>query len=53
MRRILATSVISSKGTTTIPKRVRDFLNLSKGDIIVFELNDNQEIIIKRGDNFE
>ncbi|AEH24408.1 AbrB/MazE/SpoVT family DNA-binding domain-containing protein [Pyrococcus yayanosii] len=53
MGKILGVSVLSSKGTVTIPKKVREFLRLSRGDLVVFKLTDNGEIVIKRGDNVE
>lgn len=49
----MGVSVLSSKGTVTIPKKVREFLRLSRGDLVVFKLTDNGEIVIKRGDNVE
>ncbi|WP_258084451.1 AbrB/MazE/SpoVT family DNA-binding domain-containing protein [Thermococcus thermotolerans] len=53
MGEILGVSVLSSKGTVTIPKKVRDLLRLSRGDLIIFKLTDNGDIVIKRGDEIE
>lgn len=53
MAKILGTSVLSSKGTVTIPKKVREFLKITKGDLVIFILNNNGEIVIKRGDDIE
>jgi len=53
MGRILGVSVLSSKGTVTIPKKVREALKLSRGDIVVFKLTDNGDIVLKRGDDIE
>jgi len=49
MRKILGTSILSSKGTVTIPKKVRELLRLSRGEIIVFEMTEKGEVIIRRG----
>ena len=53
MGKILGVSVLSSKGTVTIPKKVRELLKLSRGDIVIFKLTDNGEIVLKRGDEIE
>ncbi|HIP75053.1 MAG TPA: AbrB/MazE/SpoVT family DNA-binding domain-containing protein [Thermococcus paralvinellae] len=53
MGKILGVSVISSKGTVTIPKKVREILKLSRGDLVVFKLSDDGNIIIKKGDDVE
>ncbi len=53
MGKILGVSVISSKGTVTVPKKVRQFLKLSRGDLLVFKLTENGDIMIKRGDDLE
>jgi len=51
--KILGVSVLSSKGTVTIPKKVRELLKLSRGDLVIFKLTDEGEIVIKRGDDVE
>ena len=38
---------ISSKGQVTLPKRVRRHLEVSTGDMVIFELKDNGLIIRK------
>jgi len=53
MGKILGVSVISSKGTVTIPKKVREILKLSRGDLVIFKLSDDGNIIIKKGDDVE
>ena len=41
------TSVVTSKGQTTIPKKVRDSLHLSQGDSIVFEVRESEVVFRK------
>ncbi|MCG8479816.1 MAG: type II toxin-antitoxin system PrlF family antitoxin [Spirochaetales bacterium] len=41
------TSVVTSKGQTTIPKKVRDSLQLSQGDSIVFEVRESEVVFRK------
>ncbi len=36
-----ATSRISSKGQTTVPKEIRDALNIDSGDLIQYEIDGN------------
>ncbi len=50
MGKILGTSKLSRKGQVTIPKTVRILLELKEGDIIVFELKENNQITIKKGE---
>lgn len=39
-------SVITSKGQTTIPKKIRDHLNLHPGDRVDFVIGENGRVII-------
>ncbi len=43
----MATSVLTSKGQTTIPKVVRDHLGLSSGARIDFEIRSTGEVVLK------
>jgi AbrB family looped-hinge helix DNA binding protein len=43
----ILTSRITSKGQTTIPKRVRDSLNISAGDVISFEVREGEAVLQK------
>ena len=43
----MITSKISSKAHTTIPKKVREKLNIHTNDTIVFEIEDDYAIIRK------
>ena len=43
----MITSKISSKAQTTIPKKVREKLNIHTNDTIVFEIEDDYAIIRK------
>jgi antitoxin PrlF len=40
-------SKLTSKNQTTIPKSVRDFLEVRSGDIVVFEIEDDQVVLKK------
>ncbi len=40
-------SVITSKGLTTVPKKIRDHLNLHPGDRIDFVIGENGKVIIE------
>lgn len=41
----MSTAMITSKGQTTIPKRVRDALKLKPGDRVEFNLQDGQAVM--------
>jgi len=43
----MKTTVITSKGTTTIPKSVRDDLGLTEGSYLSFQRTKNGEYFIK------
>lgn len=43
----MATSVLTSKGQTTIPKVVRDHLGLAPGARIDFEIRPSGEVVLK------
>ena len=43
-------TTITSKGQVTIPKRIRDSLNLGPGSRVVFDVNDQGEIVLRRED---
>jgi len=49
MEKILGTSRLTSKGQITIPKDVRELLNLKTGDIVVF-IKKNDDIVIRRAE---
>jgi AbrB family looped-hinge helix DNA binding protein len=40
-------AVITSKGQTTIPKKIRDLLHLEPGDSIDFIVEDNGSVVLK------
>jgi len=44
----MITATLSSKGQITIPKEIRERLDLKKGDKIEFELSDEEIVTIKR-----
>jgi AbrB family looped-hinge helix DNA binding protein len=41
-------TTMTSKGQVTIPKRIRDSMNLGPGSRIVFDVNDQGEIVLRR-----
>jgi antitoxin PrlF len=41
-------TTLTSKGQVTIPKRVRDALQLSPGDGVEFELNEQGHVVVRR-----
>lgn len=41
------TSLLTSKGQVTIPKRLREALHIQQGDSVVFELRDD-EVVLKK-----
>jgi antitoxin PrlF len=43
------TSRITSKGQTTIPREVRQRLSLKPGDVVVYELDDDEVRLRKQG----
>ena len=42
-----STAKITSKGQITMPKKIREFLELKKGDTIIFELRDSMLFVRK------
>jgi antitoxin PrlF len=43
----MAVSVLTSKGQTTIPKKVRDYLKLHPGDRVDFAINKEGKVILE------
>ena len=43
----MPTATITSKGQTTIPKAVRDRLNLQPGDRVDFVIQDDRTVLLK------
>jgi antitoxin PrlF len=41
------TSTITSKGQITVPKKVRESLDIREGDMLIFELADDRAVIRK------
>lgn len=42
---------VTAKGQATIPKRIREAARIREGDLLAFELDSNNRIIIKRIDS--
>ena len=47
----MATATLTSKGQTTIPQEVRDFLKLKSGDKLDFKLNPDGKTVTVRAAN--
>ena len=47
----MATATLTSKGQTTIPREVREFLRLKSGDRIDFKLNTDGKTVTLRAAN--
>ena len=45
-------SRLSAKGQVTVPKEVRDFLELKPGDMIAYEVQ-NGTVILRRAEQFD
>ena len=41
---LLASAKLTSKGQITIPKKVRECLNLDEGDMVLFYLDENKNV---------
>ena len=41
-------STLSKKGQTTIPQDIREKLNLKEGDLILFELKKDGQVVLKK-----
>ena len=42
---------ITAKGQATLPKRIREAAHIREGDMLTFELDSNNQIIIQRIDS--
>jgi antitoxin PrlF len=49
----MPTATLTSKGQTTIPREVREFLNLKSGDRLEFKLNTNDKTVTLRAVNID
>ncbi|MDO9317515.1 MAG: AbrB/MazE/SpoVT family DNA-binding domain-containing protein [Gammaproteobacteria bacterium] len=43
-------TTLTSKGQVTIPKQIRDALNLAPGSSVEFAVNSNGEVVINKAD---
>ncbi|TBR10447.1 MAG: AbrB/MazE/SpoVT family DNA-binding domain-containing protein [Rugosibacter sp.] len=41
---------VTAKGQATIPKRIRDAAHIREGDMLAFDMDSNNRIIVKRID---
>lgn len=44
----METAKISNTGQTTIPAPIREFLQIKKGDRLLFEIDDNKHVILRK-----
>ena len=44
----VTTSKLTTKSQATIPKKIRNFLNLKPGDSIAFEMNESNKVAIRK-----
>jgi len=49
----MSSSKLTSKFQATIPKEIRDKLNLKSGDTLVFKVLDNKTIVVKKAKSFD
>jgi len=50
MEEIMELARVTAKGQATIPKRIREAAHIREGDMLAFDLDSNNRIIIKRID---
>lgn len=43
----MTASLLTAKGQTTIPKKIRDYLNLHPGDKVDFVINENGNVVLE------
>jgi AbrB family looped-hinge helix DNA binding protein len=48
MEKAMELARVTAKGQATIPKRIRDAAHIREGDMLAFDLDSNNRIIIKR-----
>lgn len=45
---VTATSKLTTKSQATIPGRIRDFLGMRPGDSVIFEIDENKKVYIRK-----
>jgi len=45
---VTATSKLTTKSQATIPGRIRDFLGMRPGDSVIFEIDENKKVFIRK-----
>ena len=48
MEKIMELARVTAKGQATIPKRIREAAHIREGDMLSFDLDSNNRIIIRR-----
>jgi antitoxin PrlF len=48
MEKIMELARVTAKGQATIPKRIREAAHIREGDMLAFDLDSNNRIIIRR-----
>jgi len=51
--KLIGTAKVSSQGQITLPKIVRDKLNVGNGELVIFIINKDNEIKIKNANDLE
>jgi AbrB family looped-hinge helix DNA binding protein len=50
MEGVMELARVTAKGQATIPKRIREAAHIREGDMLAFDLDSNNRIIVKRID---
>jgi len=48
MEKVKRTTTVTAKFQVTIPKEIREILDLKEGDKLIFTVNDEGEVVIKK-----
>ncbi|MBC7320694.1 type II toxin-antitoxin system PrlF family antitoxin [bacterium] len=48
MEKVKTSTTITSKFQITIPKKIREILDVKEGDKLIFTVNDNGDVVIKK-----
>lgn len=50
---VLKTSAISKKGQTTIPREIREKLDIKEGDSVLFEIKKDGQVLLRKAPSVE
>jgi AbrB family looped-hinge helix DNA binding protein len=51
MEKVMELARVTAKGQVTIPKRLREAAHIREGDMLAFDMDSNNRIIVKRFDS--